>query len=305
MSTRLLCRRWDDRLHPQKPGFSEEAGLFWVSSSPPAIWRAIAPVSWFSPWPVTAEISRTSRCSSSASRWRTSAAPGNSHLVTTTISGRAQPLVVLPQFVADRPIIGDRVGAVQGRWFDQMDQDSSSFHVPEKLQTQPDARVRAFDQARDVRHDERSVAIDLHASQVRMFGGKGIIGDGRTSFRQAAQQRALAGVRLAEQAHVGDHLQLEDQLAALTLFAFGKFAWRLIRGRFEMCVSPAAFAAACGHELFVRLDQVFEDELILRVDHHGPRRNKDGQILAAAAVSVGAFPAASLFGARTCGEPRW
>ena len=177
-----------------------------------------------------------------------------------------------------------------------MDQDPGSFDVPQEFQPQADAGVGAFDQTWDIGHDERSVLVDLHASQVGVLGGERIVGDRGPSFGQAAEQGALAGVGFANQPHVGDGLEFEDQPAVLAPFAFVEFARRLMRRRLETRIAPTAFAAAGSDELLFRLGQVLQDELILGVDHHGSRRDEDRQVLAVAAVPVRAFAAAALVG---------
>ena len=132
--------------------------------------------------------------------------------------------VVQFQLRTNRLIVGQRVGAVGRGRLDEMDQDARPFDVPQELVPEADAFVGALDQAGDVGHDERTVGADLHEAQIGMLGGKRIGGDFGPGVRQAAQERAFAGVRFADQPHVGDHLEFEPQGADLAGLAGGGFA---------------------------------------------------------------------------------
>ena len=125
-----------------------------------------------------------------------------------------------------------------------MHQHARALDVPQEFVAQPGAGMSAFDQARDVGHHERAIHVDLHDAQVRDLGGERIVGDLRPGPRHAAEERALAGVRFADQADVGDHFQLEREARDLALFAARELARSLVRGRFEPRVAFAAFAAA-------------------------------------------------------------
>ncbi len=148
--------------------------------------------------------------------------------------------------------------------------------------------MRAFDQARDVGHHERAVEIDLHDAEVGDLRGERIVGDLRPGPRHAAQERALAGVGHAHEAHVGDHLEFEPQAPALALFAGREVARGLIGGRLEPRVSFAAFAAAGRHHAIARLREVLQQQVVLVVEDHRAGRDENDQIVGAGAVALGA-----------------
>ena len=139
-----------------------------------------------------------------------------------------------------------------GMRLDQMDQHARAFDVPQEFVAQAGAGMCAFDQARDVGHHERAIDVDLHDAEVRNFGGERIVGDFRPGARDAAEQRAFAGVRFADQADVGDDLQLEREPSRFAFAAGRGLARGLVRGRLEARVALAAFAAVGGDDLLAR-----------------------------------------------------
>ena len=86
-------------------------------------------------------------------------APVRSILVTTSELGPlGQGGAVLLELVADRPVVGDRVRAVDRDGLDQVDEQAGPLDVPEELVAQAVARVGPLDQPGDVGDDERVLA---------------------------------------------------------------------------------------------------------------------------------------------------
>ena len=71
------------------------------------------------------------------------------------------------QLVADRPVVGDRVGAVDRDGVDQVDEQPGPLDVAEELVAEAVPLVGPLDQARDVGHDERAVAPACDGAEVR------------------------------------------------------------------------------------------------------------------------------------------
>ena len=247
---------------------------------------------------MTDENSSTSRPVSAASRCCTSAAPGSSALLTAMIFGPVgQAVAVLFELAANGAVVFDRVGAVDGLGLDEVDQHARAFDVSQELVAQAGAGVGAFDQARDVGHDERAVDIELHDAEVRRFGRERIVGDFRAGARDAAQQRALAGVRFADEADVGDDFQLEREAARFAFVAARVLARGLVGGRFEARVAFAAFAAVGGDHLLAGRRQILQHVAVVGVHDDRAGRNADDQIFGAAAVAVGAAAVLAALGA--------
>ena len=176
-----------------------------------------------------------------------------------------------------------RVGAVHR--YEQR-QDARAFDVLEKAQAEPLPFVRALDDAGDVGDDERPMVRQSHDAEVRLECREGIVGDLGPRRRDHRQQRALAGVRLAEQADVGD--QFEDQLdpALLACFAGLPFARRLMGGRGEVLVAAPPAAALRDEQRLVGLDHLAEDLTRVRVANLGTCRHGHEHVVAGFARHV-------------------
>ena len=80
---------------------------------------------------------------------------------------------------------------------------------------QPAPGVRPFDQPGDVGDHELMVVTCPHESQVGVFRGEGIVSDLGVGPRKPAQEGRLAGIRLADEPHVGNQLQFERDSSRL------------------------------------------------------------------------------------------
>src|SRR5205085_442470 len=115
--------------------------------------------------------------------------------------------------------------------------------VHQELETKSFPFVRALDDAWNVGDDERAVVRELHDAEVGAERGERIVADLWSCRRDDREQRGLTGVGLADEANVGDELELELQRASLTVFARLVLARRLMRRRREERVAFAAAAA--------------------------------------------------------------
>ena len=115
----------------------------------------ISTIRWINcgmPCPVTAEIATASRHSSPRDPLAGFARAGHVHLGDDQQLGPVgQGRAVLGELVADRPVVVDRVGAVERHGLDQVNQDGRPLDVAEELVAQPVPGVRALDQARGCR----------------------------------------------------------------------------------------------------------------------------------------------------------
>ena len=125
----------------------------------------------------------------------------------------------------------------------------------------PTPSCASFDQAGQIGHDKRTIGAQIDQAEVRILGGERIVGDFGPGTRQAAQERALAGVRFADQSDVGDHFQFQEQIANFAFAAGRVLARRAVGRRFEVGVALAAAAAAGDDDLLAGLRQVFEQKL--------------------------------------------
>ena len=82
-------------------------------------------------------------------------------------------------------------------------QHARALQVSQELVTQARTFGSAFDQARNVGHHERLRRTRTHHTQVRVQRRERVIGNLRARVGDGGDQRRLAGVRHAEQAHIG------------------------------------------------------------------------------------------------------
>jgi len=100
----------------------------------------------------------------------------------------------------------------------------------------------------------------------------------------ARDQRRLAGVREAEQPHVGEHLQLEPQPALLPGLTGLDRERRLVGGSGEHRVAPPAAAALFGEPALAVLEQLGQHLAGVVVLHHRAERQADLDVVAPLAV---------------------
>ena len=118
------------------------------------------------------------------------------------------------QLAVDDVEVVERVAAAHAAGVEQMHQQAGARDVAQEAVAEAVAGVGALDQAGDVGEDEGGVLVDAHHAEVRHQRGERVVGDARARGRDAADERRLADVRKAEQADVGDQVQLERAAGA-------------------------------------------------------------------------------------------
>jgi hypothetical protein len=177
-------------------------------------------------------------------------------LLSTTRPGRSSrpPYAASSASIASE--VGQRVALDLGRRRVQhVHQHRGALDVPQELHARALAGGRARDQARARRPREGLVA-GLHHAQVGHQRGERVVGDLRLGRGHHRDQRRLAGRREADQAHVGDALELEHHVERSPGSPSSAKPGTLRRGVGQRGVARAA-AAAAGHlEAGARADQV-------------------------------------------------
>ena len=161
--------------------------------------------------------------------------------------------------------------------------------------TQTGTFRRAFNNARNVRHDERLAVTNAHHAQIRNQRGKVVVCNLRTGSGRHGQQRGLADVRETDEADIRQQLQLQTNLQLLSRHSRLRKPWGLTgRGR-KVHIAPAAAAAlCCDKRLGIR--QILDDLSALRIAQNRAARHTNDQIFA---VLAGAALASALL-ARLC-----
>ena len=160
------------------------------------------------------------------------------------------------QFLPDDVHVRDRIAPRHARDVDEMNEHLRPFEMPEELVSQSLPAMRAFDQAGDVRDDKAAFVAQADDAEVRDECGEWVIGDLRTRRGDARDQRRLAGIGKADQAHIGQQLQLEAEELLLAGFSRLDLAGRAVGRRREMGVADAATAALCHQDAVARVCEV-------------------------------------------------
>ena len=173
-----------------------------------------------------------------------------------------------------------------------MRQQSRPLDVPQKLGPEPVTQVRAFDQPGNVGHHERPI-LETHHAQIRFQGREGVIGDLRPRRRNPRYQSRFAGVREADQTHIGQELQLEPQPEIVAWPSGFVLRWSLVSRRRESRISSTAATALGHHESFTRSCEIVQQFASLGVVDDRPHRHRqlDGVTLATSSVRAFAVPA--------------
>ena len=170
-------------------------------------------------------------------------------LLATTICGLAATArIEQRQLAVDDVEVVERIAAAHAAGVEQMQRAGGARHVAEEAVAEAVARVRAFDQAGDVGEDEGGVLVDAHDAEVRDERGERVVGDARPRRRDAADEGRLADVGEAEQADVGDQVQLERGAGAPRPSSPGCARARRLVGRGLVGGVAAPAAAAAGDD---------------------------------------------------------
>ena len=91
-----------------------------------------------------------------------------------------------------------------------MIQDAGAGEVAKEAGPQPRAFRGADNQPWHIGHHEAAFRTDAHGAEVGHEGGEGVIGDLGARCRDRANERRFTGVRKAQEAHIGDELELKS-----------------------------------------------------------------------------------------------
>src|SRR5918992_645180 len=154
-------------------------------------------------------------------------------------------------------------------------EQARALDVSQELKSKTSPLVRAFDDARNVGHDERPVVAELNDAKVGREGREGIVGDLRPRRRDRGEERRLPRIRLADQSDVRDKLELELQRSFLPTLAGLVLPRRLVRRRREVRVALPASATARDDDLVPRLDDLADE--LSRTGITDQRAGRNGQ----------------------------
>ena len=182
--------------------------------------------------------------------------------------------------------VGDRVAAgLEGGAVDHVHQRGAALDVAQEVVAETAALAGALDQAGHVGHGEGDVTADDDA-EVGDQRGERVVGDLGPGARDRGDQRRLAGARVADQADVGDDLELEGDGAFGAVLAEQGEAGGLARGGGERRVAETAATALGDDQLGLGSGQVGEALAGVGVGDHGPVGDRQHDVVAVGPVLV-------------------
>ena len=178
-----------------------------------------------------------------------------------------------------------------------MDQRGASLDVAQEVVTEAPALGGTLDQTRHVGDGERRLAGGDHA-EVGDEGGEGVVGDLGPRPRDRRDDRRLAGAREADEADVGDDLELEAYVELVTGLPQQREAGCLALRRGQRGVAETAPAAAGDHHRRAGTDEVGEHVALAVLDQGAAGHGQD-EVLAVGAVAVRAGAMTAVLGLAT------
>ena len=175
----------------------------------------------------------------------------------------------------------------------QRQDGGAAFGMTQKAVAQTDTFMRAFDKTGKIGQHEIGL-VHFHHAQLRFQGGEGIVGDLGPRRRHARQESGLAGIGHADQAGIGDQLQLEDEDAFFRRLPRQREVRRLVGRALEMIVAEAAIAALQQAEALAHRGHVHDQRLaVFFIDLGADRNLHDGVVAALAGhhLAQAALPA--------------
>src|SRR6185312_5277044 len=202
------------------------------------------------------------------------------------------------EFRLDRAHLVDRIDVLgHRRHVDQMQQQARARDVLEELDAEPRTFRRTFDQSGNVGDHEALIGADAHHAQMRLQRGERIVRNPRRGGGHRAYKSGFSRIRKTEHADIGQHLELQAQLAHLAWRARHGLARRAIRRTLEYRVAGAALAAHGNFQALAMLRQVADHFLGIDVDHGRTDRYPDDLVFAALAGHLAAHAVLATLGA--------
>src|SRR6185437_2540504 len=138
--------------------------------------------------------------------------------------------------------------------------------------------------------------------QIGMQRGERVIGNLGTCVRDGRDEGRLACVGHAQQADVGQHLQLEPEFTALAFLAVSLLTRRAVGRGLEVDVAPAALAAFGQYHGLTVFGHVGQNLAVVVVDDERTHGHAQDDVVGALAIAIRAAPVFAVFGAVQLGE---
>ncbi len=182
--------------------------------------------------------------------------------------------------------IASRIGVrIKGCHIDDVQEQPRTREVPKELVPQARTFGCSFDEPRDVGDHEAAIDPGTNHSEMRMQGGKRVVGNLGAGSRDGANEGGFSGIGKSQQSNIGKHFQLEPEGPMLAGLTGSRSSGRAVGARFEIDIAEAPLASPREQcDLLVR-GQVGDRFSGFRVRDHGTGGHAQYDV-------IGTFPAA-------------
>ena len=157
----------------------------------------------------------------------------------------------------------DRIAPARARDVDQVHEHLRAFEVAQELVAEAVASCAPSISPGTSATTKLRSPLERDDAEIRRERGERVVGDLRPRGRDARDQRGLAGVREADQADVGEQLQLEPEVLLFAGLAGLRPARRAVGGRREARVAAAAAAALRDQHALAFVGEIGEQRVRL------------------------------------------
>ena len=174
--------------------------------------------------------------------------------------------------------IMQRIAAFTARRIKHMDQHLCALHMTEEFIAKARPLTGAFDQARDICHDEASLIVQIHHAEDRIQRREMVGCHFRLRSGYLADERGFPYTGKTQKSDISQHLQLEAQLLFFPRLPFFRIERRTDSRRREMRISAAAMPALDNERFLPILRHIRQKFAGLIVIDHRPERHLDEDI---------------------------
>ena len=186
--------------------------------------------------------------------------------------------VQLELIINDMEII-QWISAFAARRIKHMDEDLRTLYMAEKFVPKTGPLTCAFDQTRDICHDEASLIVQIHHTEDRIQRREMVRRHFRLRTGYLADERGFPYARESQKTDIRQHLQLEAQLLFFTRLAFFRIKRRTDSRCREMGISAAAMPTFDDEGFLSILRHIRQKFAGLIVIDHRSERHLDEDVL--------------------------
>ena len=182
-----------------------------------------------------------------------------------------------------------------------MQQQARALQVPQEQVAQARPIGSTLDQPRQVGHHEALLRPHPHDTQVGVQGGERVVRNARARIRDGSDQCGFASIGHPQQAHIGQNLQLQLEVALFTWPTRCFLAGRTVDGTLEAQIAKTTIAPFGNGDDLARGEQFKQDFARFRIGDDGAHRHFEHDVLTCRTEHVRAHAMLSALGLVTAG----